>query len=73
MELRAFLGAYILTLILQILTNGAVLEQGSTPILILTAIHAAIVAGMFWFLVFNGIVATQVWAINQAVECVITY
>jgi hypothetical protein len=59
-ELRALLLAYILTLALQIVTTGAVLKQGSTPIVALTAIHAALVAAMFWMLFFNGLVATQV-------------
>lgn len=59
-ELRALLLAYILSLALQITTTGSVLKQGSTPIVVLTAIHAALVAAMFWMLFFNGLVATQV-------------
>ncbi|CAG7850597.1 SubName: Full=Related to export control protein CHS7 {ECO:0000313/EMBL:CCA71545.1} [Serendipita indica DSM 11827] len=59
-ELRSLLSAYLLTLALQIVTNGSVLQQGSTPLVVLTAIHAALVAALFWFLLFNGIVATQV-------------
>jgi hypothetical protein len=59
-ELRSFLIFYILSLALQIVTTGSVLEQGSTAITVLTAIHAAIVASMFWLLFWNGLVATQV-------------
>ncbi|KAG8812754.1 hypothetical protein FRC17_001838 [Serendipita sp. 399] len=55
-ELRTLLFVYVLSLALQIVTNGSVLRQGSTPIVILTAIHAAIVAAFFWFLIFNGVV-----------------
>jgi len=58
-ELRSFLIFYILSLALQIVTTGSVLEQGSTAITVLTAIHAAIVASMFWLLFWNGLVATQ--------------
>lgn len=59
-ELRSLLLAYILSLALQIVTTGAVLKQGTTAIVALTAIHAALVAAMFWMLFFNGLVATQV-------------
>jgi len=59
-ELRTFLFVYILSLALQIVTTGSVLEQGGTAITVLTAIHAAIVASMFWLLFWNGLVATQV-------------
>lgn len=59
-ELRTFLLFYVLSLALQIVTTGAVLEQGGTPITVLTAIHAAIVALLFWFLFWNGVVATQI-------------
>ncbi|EDR08112.1 uncharacterized protein LACBIDRAFT_250182, partial [Laccaria bicolor S238N-H82] len=59
-ELRAFLGLYLLTLPLQLLTTGSLLEQGSTALVVLTAIHAGVVAGLFWALLANAIVATQV-------------
>jgi hypothetical protein len=59
-ELRTFLFAYILSLALQIVTTGSVLAQGGTAITVLTAVHAAIVASMFWLLFWNGLVATQV-------------
>lgn len=59
-ELRTFLGLYLLTLPLQLLTTGSLLEQGSTALVVLTAIHAGVVAGLFWALLANAIVATQV-------------
>ena len=59
-ELRTFLGLYLLTLPLQLLTTGSLLEQGSTALVVLTAIHAGVVTGLFWALLANAIVATQV-------------
>jgi len=59
-ELRLFLLLYLLTLPLQLLTTGSVLEQGSTALVVLTAIHAGLVAATFWALLANAIVATQV-------------
>ncbi|KAG6370871.1 chitin synthase III catalytic subunit [Boletus reticuloceps] len=59
-ELRIFFGLYLLTLVFQILTTGSVLEQGSKGLVILTAIHAGLVATLFWTLLGNAIVATQV-------------
>lgn len=59
-ELRDFLGVYALSLPLQLLTTGAVLEQGSTTLVVLTAVHAGVVAALFWTLIANAVVATQV-------------
>jgi hypothetical protein len=59
-EFQAFLSVYLLTLPLQILTTGSFLEQGSSALTILTAIHAGAVAALFWTLLANGLVATQV-------------
>jgi len=59
-ELRIFLGLYLSTLIFQILTNGSVIQQGSKALVVLTAIHAGLVATLFWALLANAIVATQV-------------
>lgn len=39
---------------------GSFLEQGSTPLVVVTAIHAGVVAALFWSLLANGLVATQV-------------
>ncbi|KAF7317686.1 hypothetical protein MKEN_00856300 [Mycena kentingensis (nom. inval.)] len=59
-ELRTFLMLYFLTLPLQLITTGSFLEQGSTSLVALTAIHAGLVAALFWSLLANGLVATQV-------------
>ncbi|EKM56276.1 uncharacterized protein PHACADRAFT_253316 [Phanerochaete carnosa HHB-10118-sp] len=59
-EFRIFLGCYLLTLLLQILTTGAFLEQGSDALTVLTAIHAGAVAATFWTLLGTAIVSTQV-------------
>jgi len=59
-ELRTFLMLYFLTLPLQLVTTGSFLEQGSEPLVILTAIHAGAVAALFWSLLANALVATQV-------------
>jgi len=50
----------LLSLPFQLLTTGAFLEQGTTGLVVLTAIHAALVTALFWGLVANGIVATQI-------------
>jgi len=59
-ELRIFFGVYISTLIFQILTTGSVIQQGTQGLVIVTAIHAGLVATLFWTLLANAIVATQV-------------
>ncbi|TFY82526.1 hypothetical protein EWM64_g1485 [Hericium alpestre] len=59
-ELRFFFVLYLLSLPLQLLTTGAFLHQGSTALVVLTAIHAGVVAALFWALLGNAIVATQV-------------
>ncbi|KAF8799889.1 hypothetical protein BYT27DRAFT_7119247 [Phlegmacium glaucopus] len=59
-ELRTFLTLYLLTLPLQLLTTGSFLQQGSTALIVLTAIHAGMVVALFWSLLANAIVATQV-------------
>lgn len=58
-EFRYLLILYLLTLPFQLLTTGSLLEQGSTALVALTAIHAGLVATLFWTLLFNGLVATQ--------------
>lgn len=60
LEFRYFLFLYSLTLIFQVLSTGAVLEQGTTSIVVITAIHAGLVAALFWQLLGNALVATQV-------------
>jgi len=59
-ELRTFLSLYLLTLPLQLVTTGSFLVQGGTPLVVLTAIHAGVVAALFWSLLANALVATQV-------------
>lgn len=49
-----------MTLPLQLITNGSLLEQGTTPLVALTAIQAGFVVALFWALLANAIVATQV-------------
>ncbi|KAG6864434.1 hypothetical protein C0991_009560, partial [Blastosporella zonata] len=59
-ELRTLLGLYAVTLPLNAITTGAFLQQGSTALVVLTAIHAGFVAAFFWALLANALVATQV-------------
>ncbi|KAF8337308.1 chitin synthase III catalytic subunit [Amanita rubescens] len=59
-EHRFFLILYLLTLPFQLLTTGSFLEQGSTSLVVLTAIHAGFVAAFFWSLLANAIVSTQI-------------
>jgi len=59
-ELRAFLVVYLFTLPLQLITTGSFIEQGSTSLVVLTAIHAGAVTALFWTLLGNAIIATQV-------------
>jgi len=59
-ELRILLTLYMITLPLQLITTGAFLRQGSTALVALTAIHAGVVAALFWTLLANALVATQV-------------
>lgn len=59
-ELRNMLVLYFLTLPFQLITNGSLLMQGSTGLVVLTAIHAALVATLFWALLANALVSTQV-------------
>ncbi|EMD34581.1 hypothetical protein CERSUDRAFT_23713, partial [Gelatoporia subvermispora B] len=59
-ELRLFFIMYLLTLPFQLLSTGSFLEQGSTALTAITAVHAGLVAATFWALLGNGIVSTQV-------------
>ncbi|OAX39071.1 hypothetical protein K503DRAFT_865701 [Rhizopogon vinicolor AM-OR11-026] len=59
-ELRIFFCLYLLTLPFQLITTGSFLTQGSSALVVLTAIHAGLVATLFWTLLANAIVATQV-------------
>jgi len=59
-EFRVLLLLYFISLPFQLITTGAVLQQGSTALVVLTAMHAGIVAALFWTLLGNAIVSTQV-------------
>lgn len=59
-ELRVFLAIYLFTLVLQAITTGAFLEQGTTALVVLSAIHAGAVAALFWTLLASGLVSTQI-------------
>ncbi|KAH9983438.1 chitin synthase III catalytic subunit [Russula compacta] len=59
-EFRAFLLVYLFTLPLQLITTGSFLEQGTTTLVVFTAIHAGAVAVLFWMLLGNALVATQI-------------
>lgn len=59
-ELRNMLIVYFITLPFQLITNGSLLQQGSTVLVVLTAIHAALVATLFWALLANALVSTQI-------------
>lgn len=75
-ELRIFFVLYLLTLPFQLIDLGSFLEQGSTALVVLTAIHAGtcfflihlivtkiitgLVAALFWTLLANALVATQI-------------
>ncbi|KAF9258313.1 hypothetical protein L218DRAFT_877422 [Marasmius fiardii PR-910] len=58
-EFRFLLIVYFLTLPFQLLTTGSLLEQGSTALVVLTAIHAGLVVTLFFGLLANAVVATQ--------------
>ncbi|KAI8971337.1 chitin synthase III catalytic subunit [Trametes punicea] len=59
-EFRLFLILYFLTLPFQLISTGAFLQQGSTALTAITAVHAGLVAATFWTLLGNAIVSTQV-------------
>jgi hypothetical protein len=60
MEIRIFFVFYLLSLPLQLITTGSLLTQGSTPLVVITAIHAGVVAALFWALLANSLIALQV-------------
>jgi len=59
-ELLTFLILYFLTLAFQLVTTGSFLLQGSSSLVVVTAIHAGLVITLFWSLLANAIVSTQV-------------
>jgi len=58
-EMRAMLILYAVSLVTQAVTTASILEQGSIPLLVLTAVHAGVVAAFFWTLFATALVATQ--------------
>lgn len=59
-ELRTLLAVYAITLPLNAITTGSFIKQGSTALVVLTALHAGFVVAFFWGLLANALVATQV-------------
>ena len=59
-EIRGLLLAYAATTLLQLITTGGFLEQGGVPLVVITALHAGMLAAFFWMLLANALVATQV-------------
>lgn len=73
-ELRTFLMLYLLSLPLQLVSTGALLKQGSTVLTIFTSIHLGVVVALFWALLANALVATQIvedGTMSSLVVCVI--
>lgn len=59
-ELLFFLIIYAISLPFQLVTTSSFLEQGTTSLVSLTAIHAGLVASLFWTLLGNALVSMQV-------------
>jgi hypothetical protein len=49
----------LLTLPFQLLTTGSFLEQGTKALVALTAVHARLVAALFWVLLANALVVLE--------------
>lgn len=71
-EFRALLVTYLVSLLLQILTAGALLEQGTQALGALTAIHAGVVASLFWAVFWNALITTQVLDDGRAVSVTVS-
>ena len=54
-QLHTFLAIYLFNLFLQAFTTGSVIEQGSTALVNLTAVHAGVVVVLFVSLVANAL------------------
>nr|XP_018259939.1 uncharacterized protein I303_08011 [Kwoniella dejecticola CBS 10117]OBR82097.1 hypothetical protein I303_08011 [Kwoniella dejecticola CBS 10117] len=59
-ELRFFLFLYGLHSALQVVTMSSLLEQGTIALSVLSSVHVGVIACMFWVLLGNAIIATQV-------------
>ncbi|KAF9444660.1 hypothetical protein P691DRAFT_807003 [Macrolepiota fuliginosa MF-IS2] len=72
-EFRALLVTYLVSLAFQLVTAGALLEQGTQALGALTAIHAGIVASLFWVLLWNAFTTTQVVDDGRRVSVIILH
>lgn len=59
-EFGVFLAMYLLTLLLQLISTGSLLSQGSVALVTITAIHAGTIAALFLTLLANAVIATRV-------------
>jgi len=58
-EFRSLLALYLLSCIFQLLSTGSFLEQTSTALVVLTAIHLGLVAALGWAILCNAFVSLQ--------------
>ncbi|OCF43325.1 hypothetical protein I317_02894 [Kwoniella heveanensis CBS 569] len=58
-ELRFLLFLYGIHCVFQILTMSSLFEQGGLGLSVMSSIHVAFVATLFWVLLGNGLIATQ--------------
>ncbi|KAJ3576672.1 hypothetical protein NP233_g267 [Leucocoprinus birnbaumii] len=72
-EFRALLATYLVSLIFQLVTTGALLEQGTQTIGALTAIHCGIVASLFWVLLWYSFTTMQVLDDGQTASLLIMH
>jgi hypothetical protein len=70
-EFRALLSTYLVSLVFQIVTGGALLEQGTQALGALTAIHCGIVASLFWVLLWNALTMVQLIDDGQVVSIMV--
>ena len=59
-EFRMLLTTYLISLVFQLVTAGALLEQGTQAITTLTAIHCGIISSLFWALLWYAFTTMQV-------------
>ncbi|KAG8860551.1 hypothetical protein FRB96_003805 [Tulasnella sp. 330] len=71
-EFRSFLLLYLLSCIFQLLDTGSLFRQGSTALVILTAIHLGLVAALGWALLFNGFVSLQ-WVEDGTISSMVPF
>lgn len=69
-EFRSFLALYLLSCIFQLLDTGSVFRQGSTVLVVLTAIHLGLVAALGWALLWGGFVSLQ-WVEDGTISSMI--